>query len=102
MRIPQRDILLDPISRTRRDLEVDAYGDGGTVLEGRLVGAGGRTYPVTRGIPRFALSEDAGQQQTGKSFGFKWGQRHTYDSAGMRTARLPCPLARHGFDHVHA
>jgi arsenite methyltransferase len=102
MRNPLLDILLDPISRTRLDLEVDAYGDGGTVLEGRLVGAGGRTYPVTRGIPRFTLSEDAGQQQTGKSFGFKWGQRHTYDSAGMRTAVLPWLLERYGFDNVEA
>src|SRR5260370_5795191 len=102
MRIPQRDILLDPISRTRRDLEVDAYGAGGTVLEGRVVGGGGRTSSVTRGIPRFARSEDAGQQQTGKSFGFKWGQRHTYDSAGMRTAVLPWLLERYGFDNVEA
>ena len=102
MRRPLLDVLIDPISRVPLDLEVDAYGDGDTVLEGRLVGAGGRSYPVTRGIPRFVLSEDVGQRQTGESFGFKWGQRHTYDSAGMRAAVLPWLLERYGFDSVEA
>ena len=58
----------------------------------------GRTYSIVRGIPRFVDIEDAGQQQTAETFGFKWHQRDSYDSPGFREFALDWFLERYGFE----
>jgi arsenite methyltransferase len=74
------EILVDPISKGR--LRVDAIrAADGEVLEGALRAEGGRSYAITEGIPRFVLTEDEGQRQTEGSFGYKWSQRESYESA---------------------
>ena len=40
--------------------------------DGSLVSASGRTYPIVDGIPRFVVDADREQEQTARSFGFKW------------------------------
>jgi arsenite methyltransferase len=74
------EILVDPVSKGRLRVEA-TRGAGGEVLEGSLRGEGGRGYAITGGIPRFVLTEDGGQRQTEDSFGFKWAQRGSYESA---------------------
>jgi len=59
-----------------------------------------RSYVITNGIPRFVLTEDTDQRQTGNSFGFKWQQRHTYDSPQVRTTAQQWLVQRYGFDSV--
>ena len=60
--------LVDP--HTREPLELQALErDGEFVLEGSLVSRG-RSYPIVRGVPRFAGYED-GAAYT-KSFAFQW------------------------------
>ena len=56
--------LGDPVARGPLQLEGDA-----------LVAGDGTSYPIVRGIPRFVLTEDAGQKQTSDAFGFKWKKR---------------------------
>ena len=74
------EILVDPVSKTPLSLVEREPMDGQVVIEGALRGPEGRAYVITNGIPRFVLTEDQGQKQTEASFGFKWGQRQTYDS----------------------
>ena len=71
-------LLVEPVTKAPLELE-DAVTDGDEIVGGRLVAREGREYPIVRGIPRFTEIADAGQQQTGDSFGFKWRQREAYD-----------------------
>jgi SAM-dependent methyltransferase len=55
---------------TGESLQLDATTEaGGRIVEGRLVTASGRAYPITGGIPRFAQAIPAVA-----SFGFEWGR----------------------------
>jgi len=65
--------------------------------DGMLVGAGGRTYPVRNGIPRFVADADDDQGQTSRSFGYKWGRRETWESDAWREVALAWLLERYGF-----
>jgi SAM-dependent methyltransferase len=74
-------------------------GDSGRdeIEDGTLIAESGATYPIRQGIPRFVLTEDAGQQQTGESFGFKWKRRDSYDSEAFRQANRDWLVGRYGF-----
>ena len=52
------DILVDPASKAPLQLEANRREAEGDILEGVLRGAGGRSYRVTNGIPRFVLTDD--------------------------------------------
>ena len=91
------DILVDPMSKMPLKLEVDQYGSKGAIAEGTLHSSQGKSYPITNGIPRFVLTENADQRQTAVSFGFKWQQRDTYDSPEVRTSTLEWQIQRYGF-----
>jgi SAM-dependent methyltransferase len=75
----------------------DGRCESGAVVEGVLLGAEGRRFPIRRGIPRFVLTEDEGQRQTERSFGYKWKQRETYGSPGMLEASRRWLVGRYGF-----
>lgn len=93
------EILVDPISKTPLSLD-EKQGASDQVVEGTLRGAEGRSYPITNGIPRFVLTQDQGQQQTGGSFGFKWGQRETYESPEALGTFQKWLVHRHGFRSI--
>ncbi len=63
MRKSLLDILVDPISKSELTLSVtDGHDD--RVISGALQTPEGNSYPIVNGIPRFVLTEDAGQKQT--------------------------------------
>ncbi|HOW96673.1 MAG TPA: methyltransferase domain-containing protein [Kiritimatiellia bacterium] len=64
---------------------------------GELASAGGGRYPVRNGIPRFVLTEDAGQIQTRDAFGFKWAKRDTYDTPEFRAFAAEWYSRKYGF-----
>jgi SAM-dependent methyltransferase len=94
------DILVDPISKASLQVEAADREVDDEILEGRLQGSGGRSYAITNGIPRFLLDADADQEQTGRSFDFKWRQRNTYDSPRVHTAAQEWLERRYGFGNV--
>jgi arsenite methyltransferase len=94
------DILVDPLSKSPLQVEVQRYGAGGVILEGTLHSPEGSSYAITNGIPRFVLAGDSGQRQTGDSFGFKWQQRDTYSSAQVRAVNQRWLVQRYGFEDV--
>jgi len=71
------DLLVDPIDLGRLDLAVRSSADG-DIIEGDLSSQSGRTYAVSRGIPRFLTTEDPGQLQTMSAFGYKWRNDTSY------------------------
>ncbi len=83
---PLLEILVDPISKTPLQVEADRIEGKDLILEGLLKGSEGRSCVITNGIPRFVLTKDADQAQTGHSFAFKWRQRNTYDSPQVLAA----------------
>lgn len=95
-------LLVDPVSKTPLQLEEGQCEPGGTVVEGTLHGAEARSYPITKGIPRFVLNDDGDQRQTANSFGFKWQQRNSYSSAQMRAASQEWFVQRYGFGSIEA
>lgn len=62
-----------------------------------LIAADGETYPICNSIPRFVRTEDEGQRQTERSFGFKWKRRDSYDSDEFRSANRDWLVRRYGF-----
>ncbi len=91
------EVLADPVTGRPLELEAREAGAGGEVLEGELRGGDGRAYPVTNGIPRFVLTQDAGQRQTEESFGFKWSQRGSYESEGFLRTYREWLVGKYGF-----
>ena len=69
---------------------------------GVLRAAGGRSFEVRKGIPRFTDMEDAGQAQTRDAFGFKWARQDTYDSPASRDRMGRWLVERYGFPSVEA
>jgi SAM-dependent methyltransferase len=91
------DILVDPVSKSDLALERPVFGPDGSLREGTLRGADGRLYRVVGGIPRFVVTDDAGQRQTEASFGYKWRRRETYDSEQMAATARAWLVERYGF-----
>jgi SAM-dependent methyltransferase len=90
------DILADPV--TGRPLRAEAAAeDGGEILDGRLAD-GDSAYPIVGGIPRFVLTDDAGQRQTESSFGYKWTKRDSFGSEGMQAELHRWLIERYGFE----
>lgn len=94
------DMLVDPISKVALELDVHEFDEERNILEGTLRGPDGASYAITKGIPRFVLTEDSGQKQTGGSFGFKWGQRCTYESPRVRADAQQWLVERYGFENM--
>lgn len=69
----------------------------GDLSEGVLASEAGRTFAVRRGIPRFVITEDAGQLQTRDAFGFKWAKRDTYDTPEFRAFACEWYARKYGF-----
>ncbi len=90
------DLLVDPVQRDPLCLK-QAEGDGDTIDSGALSAADGATYAIRSGIPRLVVTEDAGQLQTSDAFGFKWGQRHTYDSPAVKADTIAWLVEKYGF-----
>jgi SAM-dependent methyltransferase/uncharacterized protein YbaR (Trm112 family) len=97
MRKSLLEVLADPVSKHPLELEEREAGPGGETVEGALVGPRGSRYPVTGGIPRFVLTDDAGQRQTEGSFGFKWRQRDSYENEGFLRTYREWLVAKYGF-----
>jgi len=95
------DILVDPISKSHLTL-VDERVDGLEVTEGALTTPGGATYSIRNGIPRFVLTDDAGQRQTEDSFGYKWQRRDAWYSPEVVSACRSWLLQRYGFENAEA
>lgn len=90
-------LLADPVDGTALTLLDAARDAAGNVVTGRLQGGGGRTFEILAGIPRFVMTEDEGQRQTQKSFGFKWEQQQSYGSPGMLDESRAWLVSRYGF-----
>jgi arsenite methyltransferase len=94
-------ILVDPITKLPlRFGETSSSTSDNNLIEGSLIGSGGRSYPISNGIPRFVLTEDLGQKQTERSFGFKWRQLNTYNSPQARKFSQSFVAQRYGFDEI--
>lgn len=92
------DILVDPILQTPLELEVREIAINGGIRSGMLRAAdSGNSYPIMNGIPRFALTDDAGQKQTESSFGFKWQQLDSYDSDEFKRIHSQWLVTKYGF-----
>ena len=100
MRRSLLNILVDPIAKTPLQVEVHTFGTEGDIVEGVLRGPEGRSYEITKGIPRFVITEDRDQKQTENSFGFKWRQRKTYDSPQFRMTFRQWFMQRYDFTSV--
>jgi arsenite methyltransferase len=94
------DILIDPITKTSLQVEECQYGGEGDIVEGVLRTCMAKLYTISNGIPRFVLTSDSDQRQTANSFGFKWRQRHTYDSPQVRAAASQWLVQRYGFESI--
>jgi arsenite methyltransferase len=70
-------LLADPFDLTPLELEADVEQDG-EVVGGALRSAAGGAYPVRDTIPRFITTEDAGQLETMRAFGYKWSREASY------------------------
>ena len=91
-------VLADPISKTKLEIKNNSSSSGELVIEGTLISPEtGRSYVITKGIPRFVVTEDQDQKQTASSFGFKWQQRDTYDSPQVHDTAQKWLLKRYGF-----
>jgi arsenite methyltransferase len=90
-------ILADPVSGATLELGSEVLNGDADVVTGELRSADGHSYSITDGIPRFVEIEDRGQRQTAETFGYKWGQRDSYDSPGFREFALGWFLERYGF-----
>jgi arsenite methyltransferase len=91
------DVLVDPISNLPLEVQEHRSETGGTIVEGILRSPDGRSYTITGGIPRFVLTEDCGQRQTERSFGYQWKQREAYDSEGSKDFSREWLVRRYGF-----
>jgi len=96
MRRELLEILVDPVSKQPLRLEADTEEDG-EVFSGTLAAARGGSYPIVAAIPRFVLTEDAGQRQTESSFGYKWTKRDSFGSEGMKAELHSWFIERYGF-----
>lgn len=93
-------VLVDPDSkRPLRAIGSASDEADGIIRTGELID-GDRRYPILNGIPRFVIRDDSSQAQTEGSFGFKWGQRNTYESAEMRSVFQRWFLERYGFASI--
>jgi SAM-dependent methyltransferase len=82
-----REILADPHTREPLSLGGEA-----------LVTSSGARYPIRDGIPRFVEIEDEGQRRTADSFGYKWANRESFGSEGMRAELHGWLIERYGFN----
>lgn len=94
------DILVDPVSKTSLTLEKPHCTSAGDITAGLLRGGVDRNYIVSNGIPRFVLTQDAGQRQTERSFGYKWKRREAYDSEQFHDFSRQWLVKRYGFASV--
>jgi uncharacterized protein YbaR (Trm112 family) len=62
-------LLCDPETREPLTLENTCHDAQGNIDSGTLRSPGGRTYPITKGIPRFVKQ---GMKETVQSFGDQW------------------------------
>lgn len=90
------DLLVDPVGHDPLQLENPEVA-GDLIQSGTLRAANGTTYPIRSGIPRFVVTDDAGQRQTSDTFGFKWQKRESYDSPGMKTWSTTWLVEKYGF-----
>jgi arsenite methyltransferase len=97
MRASIVDLLVDPVSRKPLTLAAGEAGSDGDLRAGELRGADGSRYPIVDGIPRFVLTDDAGQRQTESSFAYKWARTSSYDSPAFRERAIAWRLQRYGF-----
>lgn len=98
------ELLADPLDLSPLQLEPSEEADG-EVKEGALRSASGRTYPVRNGIPRFFTTQDAGQLNTMRAFGYKWSQESSYGwlrTAGDQGFYASWLSEKYGFDSVAA
>ena len=101
MRASLLDILVDPVSKSPLTL-VNQTTNGGEVTQGLLRSVDQNSYSITRGIPRFVRTEDAGQKQTEDSFGYKWKRRDAWYTPEVMAACQPWLVQRYGFETVAA
>ena len=64
--------LCDPLDKSSLALTEAQYGEGGHIVQGKLVSSSGRCYPIKDGIPRF--ESDREQQDAVASFGDEWNR----------------------------
>lgn len=88
-------LLVDPVHREAlRLIEAEPAAD---IESGILVAIDGATYPIRAGIPRFVVTDEAGQLQTRDAFAYKWQQRDSYDSPGMIAGSIDWLVEKYGF-----
>jgi SAM-dependent methyltransferase len=90
--------LIDPASGEPLGLIGAKEDSEGRIESGELRSASGRTFPIQGGIPRFVKADDASQEQTADSFGYKWNRQDSYDSPAMRKMLTDWQHERYGFE----
>jgi len=96
------DLLVDPVTGGPLTLEAASTADDGSVTTGALRSGSGERYAIQRSIPRFVRTDDAGQLQTSKSFGYKWGRRDSYEDVAAIESYRRWLLDKYGFASAKA
>ena len=95
------ELLRGPIDCSALTLQNPQY-DRDEIMAGELIDRSGNGYPIENGIPRLIIDDEREQQQTADSFGYKWGQRDTYESESFIRFRTHWFLERYGFSSEEA
>jgi ubiquinone/menaquinone biosynthesis C-methylase UbiE len=93
---------VDPVQRTPLVLETSDAVHSQEILTGFLRTEDGTQYPIRNGVPRFVLTQDIPQLQTGEAFAFKWKKRETYDSPTFKEDIARWCIEKYGFESLEA
>jgi SAM-dependent methyltransferase len=81
------DLLCCPVTGEALTLEAVQTAPNGMIIEGALVSASGKRYPIVRGVPRFV-----GAEQYAASFGYEWTR---FPRVQFEDENVGRPLAGH-------
>ena len=96
MRQELLNLLVDPVDGSLLTLDNPRHASDGDIVSGTLLGRA-RSYSVSEGVPRFVFTDDQKQRQTQTSFGYKWRQKSTYDSAASLDQMRRWLVEKYGF-----
>lgn len=92
-------LLVEPTTKKPLRLEVEEV-RGEDIISGKFICGENISYPIIGGIPRMVPLVEQSQEQTGQSFGFKWGRLDSYGSEDFYDFYSPWLAEKYGFETV--
>ena len=93
------DIIVDPIDLRPLNIE-EIKAEDGEVHSGYLHAKNGVKYEIDNGIPRFVSITDEYQEQTSRSFGYKWKKEGIKESQGCIDNARKWYVQKYGFKTI--